>query len=53
MTVRLRFKIALLLVVTAVAAFGIWLAREVLIDKCLDRGGAWDYDQAHCLVTAQ
>ncbi len=26
----------------------IWLAREMSIDKCLDRGGAWDYEQAHC-----
>lgn len=39
MTTRLlRFTIALLLVMAAVAASGIWLAREVSIDKCLDRG---------------
>jgi hypothetical protein len=53
MTTRLRFGIALLLIVAAVAAAGIWLAREVSIDKCLDRGGAWDHDQARCLVAAR
>jgi hypothetical protein len=51
MTTRLRFTIALLLIVAAVAVVGIWLAREVSIDKCLDCGGAWDYDLARCLVT--
>lgn len=53
MTSPLRLRIAFLLVVAAVAAVGIWLARAVSIDKCFDRGGAWDHDQTHCLVTAQ
>ena len=52
MTTRLRLGIAIVLVAAALAA-GIWLAREVSIDKCLDRGGAWDHEQARCLVTAQ
>ena len=28
---------------------GIWLYRQVLIDKCLDAGGAWDYQQGDCI----
>lgn len=53
MTTRLRLGIALLLVMAAIAAAGIWLAREVSIDKCLDCGGAWDHEQARCLVAAR
>lgn len=53
MTTQLRLGIALLLVAAALATAGIWLAREVSIDRCLDRGGAWDYEQASCVVAAQ
>ena len=52
MTARLRLGIALFLVAAAVAV-GIWLAREASIDKCLDRGGAWDHEQARCLVVSR
>lgn len=53
MTTQLRLGIALLLVAAALATAGLWLAREVSIDRCLDRGGAWDYEQASCVVAAQ
>jgi len=26
-----------------------WLYGEIQIDKCLDAGGAWDYQQKHCM----
>lgn len=26
-----------------------WLYRELQIDKCLDAGGRWEYQQRHCL----
>lgn len=50
MTTRLRIGIALLLVSAALTVVGIWLAREVSIDKCLDSGGAWDHEHATCVV---
>ena len=52
MPTRLRFRFALLLVLAVLVAAGIWLAREVSIDRCLDGGGAWDYEHAQCLVAA-
>jgi hypothetical protein len=48
MTTRLRLGIAFL-VAAAFVAGGLWIAREVSIDRCLDRGGAWDYEQARCV----
>lgn len=52
MITRLRLGITLLLVAAVIAPAGIWIAREVSIDKCLDRGGAWDHKQARCLFAA-
>lgn len=49
MSTQFRLGITLLLVAAVVATAGIWLAREVSIDKCLDRGGAWDHEEARCL----
>jgi hypothetical protein len=25
-----------------------WIHGEIMIDKCLDAGGAWDYQHKHC-----
>lgn len=47
MTKRLRVVVTLC-IAAAFAAGGIWFAREMLIDRCLDRGGSWDYNQARC-----
>ncbi|WP_426304251.1 hypothetical protein ACN9MJ_14925 [Acidovorax facilis] len=47
MTKRLRAAITLC-IAAAFAAGGIWFAREMSIDGCLDRGSAWDYNQARC-----
>lgn len=52
MTTRLRLGMALF-VAAAFVAGGVWLAREVSIDSCLDRGGAWDYEQSRCVVSAR
>ncbi|CAN7436379.1 hypothetical protein LJR129_002829 [Acidovorax sp. LjRoot129] len=47
MTKPLRVGITLC-IAAAFAAGGIWFVREMSIDRCLDRGGAWDYNQARC-----
>jgi hypothetical protein len=44
-----RKKVVWLCIVAAVIiAGGFWLYREIQIDKCLDGGGAWDYDVGTC-----
>lgn len=42
---------ALWLVLLLVGGIGsaVWLYGEVQIDKCLDAGGAWDYQQKRCM----
>jgi hypothetical protein len=30
------------------AWFVAWFHRQMMIDKCLDGGGAWDYAKARC-----
>ena len=40
-----------MLAVVAVAALGLflcWIRHHVRIDRCLDRGGAWNYDEGAC-----
>jgi type VI protein secretion system component VasK len=41
-----------LLVIGALIAmalcFAAWFYREMMIDKCLDGGGAWDYAKDQC-----
>lgn len=48
MSARLRIGTAVALATAALAATGIWLAHELAIDRCLDHGGAWDYERAAC-----
>lgn len=45
-----RIWLALLLTATlCLGLWGGWQAREfIAIDRCLDAGGAWDYDAFHC-----
>ncbi len=46
---RSKKRIAWLCVVAALLVAGVlWLSREIRIDKCLDAGGAWDYDAENC-----
>lgn len=52
MTQLLRVGI-ILSIAAAVVAGGIWLDCEMSIDSCLDRGGAWDYQQARCEMAAR
>ncbi len=33
-----------------VVIFGVWFRREMLIDGCLDSGGAWDYQRNICVT---
>ena len=41
------------LILLFVGAFAVWLYGEIQIDKCLDAGGAWDYEQRHCMFQSQ
>lgn len=39
-----------LVVILAISIpFGVWFYHELQIDKCLDAGGAWDYQQRYCV----
>lgn len=49
MTRAKQWVIWLLLILAVCIPLGIWLYRQLLIDKCLDAGGAWDYQQLHCI----
>ena len=31
-----------------IVCFFAWIHREMSIDKCLDGGGAWDYERVKC-----
>ena len=53
MNARVRVGIALLLVAVVLVVVGLWLAREVSIDRCMDSGSAWDQEQARCVVARQ
>ena len=44
-----KLAIGLALTLAVCIPLAIWLYRQVLIDKCLDAGGAWDYQQRHCV----
>ena len=37
-------------VLTALLLLGFWVIRELRIDACLDRGGAWDYQIHACMA---
>lgn len=42
-------KVAVLLAIAALAIVGAtWLYEEIKIDKCLDSGGAWNYEARTC-----
>jgi hypothetical protein len=36
------------LILAFVVGVGIWLAHELRIDSCLDRGGRWDFGRGMC-----
>jgi hypothetical protein len=36
-----------------IGVFAIWLYGEIQIDKCLDAGGAWDYEKHRCMFKSQ
>lgn len=47
-----RWAIGIVLVLAVSVPLVTWLRREIQIDKCLDAGGAWDYEQLHCIFEA-
>lgn len=49
MTKMRKRAIAAVLLLVACILFSFWLYRQIEIDKCLDAGGAWNYEQRHCL----
>lgn len=46
-TRKLVFWLVLILVICIPLA--VWLYHQMLIDKCLDAGGAWDYQHQQCV----
>lgn len=50
---RKKWLIVGVLVLWVSISLVVWLYREIQIDKCLDAGGAWDYEQPHCIFEAQ
>lgn len=47
-----RWIVVVVLLIVAGVPFSIWLSRQIEIDKCLDGGGAWDYEQRRCIFEA-
>jgi len=43
-----RKTVIMTLIFAALAAGAIYVQRWVAIDRCLDSGGAWDYQSARC-----
>lgn len=43
----LRWVVVLLAIGIAFVG-GMWFYKQVQIDKCLDRGGAWQYELSAC-----
>jgi hypothetical protein len=46
---RIFMFLVLALLATALLAAGLWLRREIAIDTCLDRGGAWNQVTGACV----
>jgi len=45
----MRSRMILVAIALAVAAaVAWWVARQLSIDGCLDRGGRWDYERSLC-----
>lgn len=44
-----KWAVWIVLVSVAGISLAIWLYRQVQIDKCLDAGGRWEYQERHCL----
>ena len=44
----MRKRIWVTLAVVAAVGLTFWVNRQILIDRCLDGGGAWDYDVSRC-----
>jgi hypothetical protein len=40
--------LAILVAIGAAFAGGMWFYKQVQIDKCLDRGGAWQHGLSAC-----
>jgi len=42
-------RIWIALAVVALVGLTYWLAQQISIDKCLDGGSAWNYDESRCI----
>lgn len=45
----MKKRIWIALAVIVLVGLTYWLARQISIDKCLDGGGAWNYDESRCI----
>ena len=41
----------IVIVIIAVFLFAEWLGIQLSIDRCLDRGGRWDYSLTGCVLS--
>jgi hypothetical protein len=41
--------LVLAVLATALVAGGSWLRQAIAVDRCLDRGGAWNHEADDCL----
>lgn len=41
-------RVIVLLVLVLVSFMGWWLKQQIAIDRCLDAGGRWNYDDGFC-----
>lgn len=48
MSRRKKMVLTICLLLAVIAGTGVWLARELRIDSCLDGGGRWDYAGGKC-----
>jgi hypothetical protein len=46
---RMFIFLVLAVLATALVASGSWLRQAIAVDRCLDRGGAWNHEADACL----
>jgi hypothetical protein len=44
----MKTKIFFGLAITLIIIFLVWMSEQVNIDRCLDHGGKWNYEEGDC-----
>jgi hypothetical protein len=45
-----KFLVGVLVIASIVVGVLVFLGPQFKIDKCLDHGGSWDYDNSYCIT---